>query len=238
MRLKPDMKAYLMEAFAAPKPTEKEKFIKGLGQPRISTFSFLLSQISYIRKRVWILSFLLLAAAVIGADFAGRDGLWAVSAMMPFIALCAMTESARSMTYGMAELEMASRFSLKSITLARLGSIGMLHFIIFCVLVPFAGRGAPFSFLRTGVYLLVPYLLTAVLGLAAVRRVHGRESTYFCMGIAVFVGSLVFIIKGGLPAVYEERFFIWWCILGGWLFVRAWKEYSRAVNHKEELIWN
>ena len=73
-------------------------------------------------------------------DYIGKDSVWVISSMLPLIALCAVTESARSKTYGMAELEQASRFSLKSVMLARMGIMSFLHFIIFITLIPFVGK--------------------------------------------------------------------------------------------------
>ena len=44
--------------------------------------------------------------------------------LLPFVALLAVTEGTRSAVYGMEELELATRFSLKSVLLARLCLVG------------------------------------------------------------------------------------------------------------------
>ena len=168
--MKSDMKKVLEEAFAAPEPTRKKEFMRKINQPQISTFSFMLSQISYIRKRVWLVSVLISVLALMIAEYVGADCIWVIASLMPFVALGAITESVRSTTFHMAELEMASRFSLKSITLARLGVIGLLHFAVFCILVPFTCRNALLPLGKVGIYLFVHYLLTTVLGLVASRK--------------------------------------------------------------------
>ena len=236
--MKSEMKRALKDAFEAPEPKHKKEFLKELEQPQISTVSFLLSQVSYIRKSVWIGSVFVAILAVLWADAVGEDSVWVISAMMPFVALCGITEGARSETYQMAELEMASRFSLKSITLARLGAIGVLHFILYCILILLAGKSQLVSFGQVGIYLLVPYLLTSVLGLVAVRKVHGKESIYICMGIAVMVSGLHLIVKGVLPEIYEEKQLIWWIAVGVYLLVKAWGEYKKMIYQTEELAWN
>ena len=53
-----------------------------------------------------------------------KDVLWIISALIPFIAMSILTENARSGIYLMAELEMAARFSLKSVILARMEILG------------------------------------------------------------------------------------------------------------------
>ena len=236
--MRSDMKKVLEDAFAAPEPKHKKEFLKTIEQPQIGTLSFLLVQVSYIRKSVWIGSIFILAFALLCADALGADCVWIISAMTPFIALFAIAESARSETYQMAELEMATRFSLKSVTMARMVAIGLLHFILFCILILLAGKGALVSFGQAGIYLLVPYLLTSVLGLAAVRKIHGKESVYVCMGIAVMVSSLNFIVRGNLPEIYEEKRLIWWIAVGVYLLAKVWSEYKKMIYQTEELAWN
>lgn len=236
--MKPDMKAVLEEAFAAPEAKHKKEFLQSVRQPQISTFEFMRLQASYIRKRVWLVSVLILVMAVMSAGFVGKDSIAVISAMIPFIALCAVAESARSEVYCMAELEMASRFSLRSIMLARLGMIGGFHVLILCVLVPFVGKSALLPFAQVGVYLSIPYLLTSILGLVAVRKVHGKEAIYLCMGISVVMSFLNLTLKEQIPGIYEGKWLIWWCILGVYLSVKVWSEYKKAIYQTEELAWS
>lgn len=233
-----DYKTILQEAFTAPPPKRKVEFLKNRKQAPISTASFLKMQIFYIRKRVWMISVLVFVFAALGVEFVEQDCLWVAAALMPFIALCAITESARSVTYGMAELEMTSRFSLKSVLLARLGAIGLIHAVILCLLIPLVGNRGTIPLTQIGVYCLVPYLLTSVFGFMAVRKVHGKEAIYICMGIAVIVSYLNFIIKEILPQVYEQKQFVWWVAAMIYLSAKALKEYKKAFYKTEELAWN
>lgn len=236
--MKQDMKAYLQEAFEAPKPERKETFLRKVGPVQISTFTFVKSQIGYIRKRVWAVSVLILLLALVCADYVGRESLWIISALVPYIALCAVAESARSAAYGMTELEMSTRFSLRSVTLARLVSIGILHLLILCVLIPVAGELSLCPIIKAGIYVILPYLLTSVLGLTLVRRVQDKEMIYVCMGSAVLVSILCVWIRGFMSWLYEEKYFIWWCVLVVYLLGRVIKEYKKMIYQTEELSWN
>lgn len=236
--MKSDVKRILEMEFETPEPKRKTEFLNNIEQPRISTFSILLTQISYIRKRVWFVSALIMVCAIMSIRYVGGDCVWAISAMMPFIALCAVIENARSKTYSMSELEMAARFSLKSITLARLGAIGFVHLLIFSVLVFVVDSKVFLSFLQVGIYLLVPYLLTAVLGLMAVRKMHGREVLYVCVSIAVMVSFLSLILRANIPQLYEEKYFIWWCVFTVYLIVKVGNECKMMIFQTEELAWN
>lgn len=244
------------EAFSAPTPQRKKEFLEYLeketahranmqvskaqqantAKASIGIGSFILSQIAYIRKRVYLASLLILALAVRVADYAGTNSVWAVAAMMPFIALCMVTESTRSETYGMAELEMASRFSIKTIMLARFGTIGFMHMILFCILIPVVRHSALISFIHVGIYLLVPYLAASVLEFAAVRHFRGKEAISVCMVISVMVSVINTILKELLLILFGSKQFVIWLILAVYLTGRTVVEYRKMIYQAEEWI--
>lgn len=236
MKMKVSVKKVLEEAFAPPPPKRKQLFLKKIARPQITTASFVLLQISYIRKRIWVISVLVLLFACIGTKLAGTECMGLTSSVLPFAAVCVLTEKERSKTYGMAELEMASRFSLKSVLLARLSAIGFVHLGIFAVLVPFVKSSVQISWFRTAVYLIVPYLLTAVLGLAAARKFQEKDSVYLCMGMAVLVSFGVFGLQRNVAELYEAGMFGWWCAAVLYLLAQMWKELKKVMNNELEFV--
>ena len=244
------------EAFSAPTPQRKREFLEHLQKENvyeeniqrhkaqavntvktpIGIGSFILSQIAYIRKWVYLVSLLILGLAVRVSDYAGTDSVWAVAAMMPFVALCMTTESARSETYGMAELEMASRFSIRSIMLARFGTIGLMHMVLLCILIPVISHSAYLSFIQTGIYLLVPYFAASVLEFAAVRRFRGKEAVSVCMTISVMVSLLNTVVKELLSHFFGSKQFVIWLVLAVYLTGRTVLEYRRMIYQTEEWI--
>lgn len=241
--------------FFAPTPQRKKEFLEYLGKETvykadvqrknaqadnnlntsIGIGTFLISQITYIRKRVYLVSLLILALAVIAADYA-RDSVGAVAALMPFIALCMVTESARSETYGMAELEMASRFSIKTIMLARFGTIGLVHMVLLCILIPVVGHGALISYIHAGIYLLVPYLAASVLECAAVRRFRGKEAISACMAVSVMVSIINTLLRGLLLELFGSKQIIVWILLAVYLADRTVRAYRTMIYQTEEWI--
>ena len=156
------LKRNIQKAFEAPQPNRQEKarFLRALPGPRISMFRFILVQASYMRKMTLVFSVLLLLPAVIGANYISENTLWIVSAFVPILGLLAVAESTRSTMYGMSEFEMSTRFSLKSVVMARMSVLGVLDFIVLVCAIPLCYTGSGFSLLQTGLYLLVPYMLT------------------------------------------------------------------------------
>lgn len=222
-----ELKSILGSTFSTPNPKKKAEFIRNAELPRLSTLGFMLQQIVYIRKMTWLFSFFISVCAFLCADSIGRDSIWIISSMMPLLAVCSITESARTKIYGMAELEQASRFSLKSVVLARMGIMSFFHLIIFAVMG---------TWRLVSIYLFVPYLLTSVLCLMAVRKMQGKEINYVCMGIAVGIGFLNLILKANIPALYGEKTVVWWCVSGVFLGEILWKESRKMAEQMEAFV--
>lgn len=233
-----ELKNALEESFDIPLPTRKKAFFRSIPKPSISIFEFIGTQATYIRKRVWGLSALIFTVALIGARCLNRDMLWCISAFMPLLALSVLAESGRSENCGMAEFELATRFSLKSVVLARLCILGISNLALFCVLVPFAYMNNGVSILQAGVYMACPYLLTAFGGLWAVRRVHGKEASYLCAGIAIAVSAGNLLAHRSFPEIYAGQGFIWWIAALILFGIGTTNQCYQMVKQTEELAWN
>lgn len=236
--MKKELKNALIESFDPPAPTRKKAFLRSVPKPPIRIFEFVCTQTAYIRKWVWGISALIFGAAFIGAEYLERDMLWFVSALMPLLALSVLTESGRSEAYGMAEFELSTRFSLKSVVLARLWILGAVNFALFCLLVPFACRNSDAGILQTGVYMACPYLLTTFGGLWAVRKVRGKEAAYLCAGIAVGVCTGSLMLHQSFPIVYTDQVFIWWIAAVIILGIGTTNQCCQMIKQTEELAWS
>ncbi len=233
-----DMKERLKEYFAAPEPQRKEQFLNSLPAEPVGLSDFLLIQAAYIPKWVWGLSVLIFVLALAGAAVLKKDMLWCVSACMPIFALALVAESGRSERWGMAELEMSARFSLKSVVLARLGILGLADLLLFFLLLPLARMNGGSTLFETGVYMLCPYLLTVFLGLWASRIVHGRECAWVCGAIALGVASGNALLYQTIQGFYARHNFPYWVLAFALLSLGAAKQCIETIKQKEEPVWN
>lgn len=233
-----DMKERLKEYFAAPEPERKGHFLNSLPAKPVGLSDFLLFQAAYIPKWVWGLSVLVFAPALVGAGFLKKDMLWCISACMPILALALVAESGRSERLGMAELEMSTRFSRKSILLARLGILGLADLLLFFLLLPLAYVNGDRSLLETGIYMLCPYLLTVFLGLWASRRVHGRECAWVCGAIALGVSLGNTLMYQSIQGFYAPTGFRWWAAAFVLLSAGVAGQCYKTIKEKEAPVWN
>ena len=234
MRISKREKELLQQAFMPPVSKKKRTFLRKLPKQEVGFGTLILSQAAYIRKWVWAASFLLFALVVFIAQYMEADVIWMLSALMPFAALLVILEFAKSSAYGMSELEMSSRFSLRTVLLSRMIMLGAVQFAGLLLTIPVTGV----SLLQYGVYLLVPYLLTAMLGLVAVRRFHGKEGMYMCGSISAFICVLCPMSNHVIPVLYEEQSFMLWVLAAVLLVVGIGKEYRKTMNNLEEFVWN
>jgi len=234
MKLKKQEKELLQRMFAVPEPKRKRAFLRSLPRQEASLWNLFLSQTAYIRKWVWAVSFLLFGSVVLLAKYMEMESSWVLSAVMPFGALLIILEFARSTAYGMMELEMTSRFSLRTVLLARMSMLGVAQLLGLIPATIVLGT----QLLKSGVYILVPYLLTAVLGLMVVRRLTGREGMFVCGSISVFVCALCPVSRLYVPELYGAEGLGWWMLATVFLVVTLLKEYGRTMNHLEDLAWN
>ncbi len=234
------LKRNIQKAFAAPKPNqqEKERFLRSLPQPQIGMFRFILVQASYVRKLSWVLSGLILLLALLCACNISQDTLWVVSAFVPALGLLAVAESNRSMMYGMSELEKSTRFSLKSVVLARMSILGAVNFAVIAVLAPLCRIGNDFSLLQTGMYLLVPYLLTVNVSLWIARRTNDKEIIYGTMCVATIVSAINTGLHFVAELIYQEIYISWWLVLAIALLIEMAYEMHCTIKRTEEYTWN
>lgn len=234
------LKRSIQKAFAAPKPDQQEKvrFLRTLPQPQISMFRFILVQASYVRKVSWVLSGLILLLALYCAYNISEDTLWVASAFVPLLGLLAVTESTRSMMYGMSEFEMSTHFSLKSVVLARMSILGLINLFIIAFLTPLCRIGNNFSLLQTGMYLMVPYLLTVNFSLWIARRVNGKETIYGCMCVATIVSGINTGLHFVTDLIYQEIYISWWLVLSILLLIEMVYEIHCTIKRTEEYTWN
>ncbi len=236
--MKRKWKEQLKNGFSAPDPVKKEAFLRRVDGPKGNGFAFLLTQAGYIRKWVWGLSALVFAIAFLGAKLLQKDMVWYISAFMPLLAMALVTETGRSEIYGMAEFELSTRFSLRSVVLARLCILGAADLLLICLLIPLALCHSGVAFLQTGVYMLCPYLLTAFSSLWVLGRCRNREGIYLCVGLSATVSAGNFFLCTNCSWIFAEQNWIWWITALAVLGIGTWDQGCRMIKQTEELAWN
>lgn len=243
------MKENLKRAYEPPKPLHKEAFLQQISTQieqasvrlqhtqGISRKTFIIRQAGYIRKAVWLISAMFFAGAWFIARVVEKDSVWAVAALIPFLAFVMITETMKAVTCHMEELEMTARYSMKDVVVARLVILGVMNFLVMLCLIPFLAKDNIMPGWETGLALFVPYLLTATLELWTIRRVRGREAVYFCMGIAVCVSGLQLMLQSVDVVLYSGNT-VQMCVAVGILLAGFARQCRCVIKQTEEYVWN
>lgn len=232
------LKKELKDAFEVPPPMHKKEFLQQLHKPGIGVQEFVILQVGYIRKWVWAVSALIFMVSLVGAVMLSVDMLWSIAAFTPLLALAIISESGRSENCEMAELEMATRFSLRSVVLARLGILGIENLVLLALLLPLGLWNNLLKPIQAGIYILVPYLLTTWVGLWVLRKYRNKEAMYFCSGVAACISILSIFFHDNFLQAYQDNFFGWWCAGAALLGIGVVKQYINIIKGTEELIWS
>lgn len=229
-KLKEELELY----FEAPKPKNKRSFVRQYGLPQIDLFRLVGMQAGYISKWVWIFSAALCVLTYMVAEIADPKYVSAVLAFIPFLVMLSVTESIRSYRYGMEELELAARFSLKSIVMARMVLLGICNMVVLVCLMFWLGNKAQMNVL----YIMTPYFLTAGGGLFIARNVRGNESTFLCFVVAALVCLLELYLPWQFAVLFTPEYVWMWLIICIFAVGATGRESYRMIRMTEDLAWS
>ena len=182
--------AALRSAFEAPPPERKREFLSKMRPREVNTVEMLVTQASYIRKSIWILSALILLSAIIGADRFPDSTIRILGVITPFAAAMGVLETHRSYSCQMAEMEQAARFSLRSVIFARMLVIGVINLIVILLSAGVISVQFGTSVLLMLSKILIPYLLTIAAGLRIERSEFGRNNPFISIAAATAIAIL------------------------------------------------
>lgn len=234
LQLKQNLSLY----YEPPKPQRKRVFIRQLGIPKINLFHLVAMQAKYISKWIWILSMIFCILIYKMTDYIQNavelKYLSSILAILPFLVMLSLTETVHSYRYKMDELELSTRFSLKSIVMARLLLLGMGNGAVLLFTGWMLRNKTDFSML----YVITPYFLTTSGGVFIVRTVRGNENTFFCFLLAGVISGFQVALPWQWSELFLPKYSLVWslvCIVGIMITI---KESYQMIQMTEELAWN
>ena len=185
----------LKQEFSCPAPKRKMHFLETLRPRKITMIDFVIMQVAYIRKAVWVLTFIVFGTAVICAWRGSAITERMIAALLPFIAAAEVIETQRSASFQMTEIEAATRFSLRSIFFAKMLIMGIAFLGLFIIVTPIIAVTSKSSLIVTATHILIPYLITMIICLNVERTKAGRSNRY--LSIAAATGVSISVLLAG-----------------------------------------
>ena len=232
-----------------PDPAKKEEFLKNVmaGQlsrtARITLDRMLLIQVKYIRKTAWLAALMILLAAALITK-GNPDSVLQISALTPLLAFVTEIETRRSYAYGMAELEMTTAFSLRSIRYARFMILGLFDLAVLSGISLLIRKYIAISAMLTLSCLLLPFLLTMTGALFLERTAFGRSHPHGSgvLALLISVGTEGFLIPDSPVAIPFVMYGFGWVLELAAVFLLAAVITLFCTNVKQEAemttLWN
>lgn len=225
--MKNNLKADIREYYAnlMPSPNE-EKCDQTIDQARermhridytddTTTFlTFFLSQISFIRKRVWFIQFAILlffASLLIGKQEA-VNVLGAMTTIIPLIFLTWTRELSRAFVYETVEVELSTRFSLRQVILSRITIMGLFDLLSLTIFGFWTAHKFSMAAPNIFTFLFVPFLITAAGCLFILNHFPAKYDELCCTGWCVAVMMVTFYLATWEAQIYDAALIIGWDI--------------------------
>lgn len=233
------IKSALKQSFTPPPSRHRTEFINSISYPKASFKEVLLSQVGFIRKRVWLSFFICIIFAYFYTNYMEIPIkiITGLSALLPLFSLITISEIYKSTAYNMDEMELACKYDLSKIALMRLSILGIVSFIILVTLVILAGK-SDFGAVRNLIYLGVPYLVSTNISLAVIEKIKSKETIYVCSAVSGIMSIFMIMANSRYTFIYNTDFIMIWGItliaMIGLMIISL----IRFKNSQEELQWN
>lgn len=233
-----ELKKQLQAVYQCTPRKDKHRFLSNFKERDLNLWVICKQQLRYMSLWNYVISFVTFGIFLLGLWYLNKHQITILSALMPIVALFSITELSKSEHYGMDELEMASRFSLRMITIARIVVTGTINIILFLFLVPIIRIGTGGMLVQVIIVLGCPYLLSAWVCLAIIRRWHSKETLYLCAEAAIGVSFLQLLSEMTKLPINLVKSETWGVVIFLCLILLTGKELYKLLKEKEEISWN
>lgn len=181
------LKKMLADCYKVEQSEKQKSFIRKYQRRELIFTELLYIQFKYMWISCAAILILLLGVTAYLAITVDDNAIFLISSIMPFAAIIALIGLGKSSRFGMEELEMATRFSvrmIKSIRLVLVGIAGLLAVGVTSIV--------SFFFLNmqlrsAALFCAYPYMITTYACMIVIRKWHAKENIIGCVAIAAMV---------------------------------------------------
>ncbi len=233
------VKIALKQNFIPPSPQRRDTFVNSISMPKAKFSEVFLSQIGFIRKRVWFMFAICTCFAFYNVNTIeiGSNIISTVSAILPLFVLCATSEIYKSTSHNMGEMELVCKYNLSKIILMRTGILGTTSFVMLILFICIT-TNTDYGMVRSIIYLTVPFLLSSYLSLLIISRLHLKETVYICAGVCGSVSIFMLLASVNYNFIYDASITYIWVMAFFILSLLLVHCFIRFIKLQEELQWN
>lgn len=174
-------------------------------------------QIRYMDKSVTVIHTLLCmilsaVGVIMTCHGASKEDMILFSMMLSSVmGIVSIVQTSRIFSSGIAELSESCYFNIKQIVAFHMVLSGIINLTFLLLSVFFVGIRWKMNLLQTGLYLLVPFVMTQCCCLRVLLTEVGRKNTYLLVMTGIF--SMIFcLLIASIPELYRITALAVWCI--------------------------
>lgn len=223
-------------AYALPETESEKSFIRINSRRSNQLWEIIMTEFRHMGIYSLLAGLLLCGILFWASKTCDMEIMWTISSISPAASLIPMLLLAKSEWYGMSELEMACRFSLSFIRMARMVILGAMSFLII-FLELFITVGSLYSnVLEIVMYMLIPYFVCICGGLSITRKCHGKKGAYGVVATNLMSAFLPTLIRDIQKTEVVPGFV--YAVVLAILTAAIISEGKKYINERNELSWN
>lgn len=186
---------------------------------RSSNKEFILSQISCIKKRTWVLQIFILSFLCMTfynmstKSQAGFIEISLIAILAPLLVIVNIDEISRIYNRSMLEIEYSTKNSLKKVLVTRMSILGVMDSIALIIMMIFASNFMNISIVRVIVYTLLPFNLVCIGSLELMKYFKGTALNYACTVYSILMIAILLLGRSNRIGIYANEFTTIWSIM-------------------------
>lgn len=186
---------------------------------RMNNKDFFISQIGFIRKRTWIMQFLILCTICILLFSTSTDSnsfyntLSLISIASPLFVLTNIEELTKVYNSSILEIEFSTKNTLHKIIATRMLIFGISDLLFMIIILVSAKQIIDVNILYIIIYTLVPFNLMCIGCMEIINRNKGKHTNYYCMIYGISLVLLIVTLSNFRDNLYQFEAINQWLIV-------------------------
>ncbi|MDB8679194.1 hypothetical protein PNW85_05885 [[Ruminococcus] gnavus] len=204
---------------------------------------FLYSQIQFIRKKTWVIQFVVVVLWVYLTrnNINGTDKMFNIypflSSLAPLLVITGVDEMARIYDGSLCEIEMTTRYPLKVVLLTRMAIMVTADTAVMIIAGRYIQNFTERDLISVMLYILVPFQMACIGMLEIMKYVKGLYLDYACVGYCFILAAFPYIYNLYSESIYHAKYIKYWSFI--WIIgiVIIWFQiYGLKVRWEEKEI--
>lgn len=231
-----ELKQLLNNAYALSETKRGKQFVRSHQKRELLFCDILILELKHMGIKSLICLIAMMILSLLAVYRADVNTMWLVASLLPVCSLVPMSLLRSSERFQMAEIESASRFSLRFIKLIQMLVAGVFSMALVGLVSAVLNHGFTGKPAQVLLCLLIPYLFSIWGGLFITRKWHSEDNLFAVAALSLLSGFLPAELNRLLQSAILPNFLLFaFCIC---LLLGTAAESIKFANERSNISWN